>query len=76
MHWGITDNFSFATVDDATIAVYCTNLRGAPLAEAMEAECGIPIYDTIATVVWKALLLAGRDPAAVTGWGRIFRVPG
>jgi maleate isomerase len=54
--------------------VICTNLRAAPLVAALEAEVGIPIYDTIATVVWKSLRLAGIDPAHVTGWGRVFGV--
>jgi maleate isomerase len=89
-HWDIRDNFSFSEVDDATIAagiraaaaakpdaivVYCTNLRGAALAAALEAELSIPVYDTIATVVWKALLLCGEDPARITGWGRVFATP-
>ena len=55
------------------ITIFCTNLRGAPLVEELEAETGIPIYDTIATVVWKSLKLAGVDPRRVTGWGRLFR---
>lgn len=82
------DNFSFSEVGadeirkmvrevaeakpDA-IAIFCTNLRGAPLVEELEAETGIPIYDTIATVVWKSLRLAGADPKRVKGWGRLFR---
>ena len=41
------------------IAVFCTNLRGAPLVEQLEAEIGIPIYDSVATAVWKSLELAG-----------------
>ena len=55
------------------ISIFCTNLRGAPLVEELETELGIPIYDTIATVTWKALALAGADPARVRGWGRLFR---
>ncbi len=34
---------------------------------------GIPIYDTISTVVWKSLKLVGADPRRITGWGRLFR---
>ena len=41
--------------------------------EALEAETGIPVYDTIATVVWKSLRLAGVDTRALQGWGRLFR---
>lgn len=87
-HLGLRDNFSFAEVPpgdlrDAiravaaagpdAIAVVCTNLRAAPLVAELEAETGIPVYDTIATVLWKSLLLAGLDPARVEGWGRLFQ---
>ena len=34
---------------------------------------GIPIYDTVSTAVWKSLKVAGVDPRAVTGWGRLFQ---
>lgn len=82
------DNFSFSEVSageisrmvrevaDAkpqAISIFCTGLRGAPLVEALEQEIGIPIYDTISTVVWKSLKLAGADPRRVHGWGRLFR---
>jgi maleate isomerase len=82
------DNFSFSEVSadeiramvrevakakPQAITIFCTNLRGAPLVEELEAEIGIPVYDTIATVVWKSLKLAGVDVRRVTGWGRLFR---
>jgi maleate isomerase len=54
------------------IGIICTNLVAARLVAALEAETAIPIYDTIATAVWKSLKLAGADPASVTGWGRVF----
>jgi maleate isomerase len=87
-HLNKRDNYSFSEVDADTlramvhevaaekpdaITIFCTNLRGAPLVEALEQEVGIPIYDTISTVVWKSLLLAGADPKRITGWGRLFR---
>jgi maleate isomerase len=87
-HLGIQDNYSFAEVTpdrirsmcrevakakpDA-IAVYCTNLRGAPLAGELEKELKIPILDSISTVVWKALKLGGVDTSRVRGWGQLFR---
>jgi maleate isomerase len=55
------------------ITVICTNLNAAPLVDDLEQEVGIPIYDTIATVIWKSLVLAGVDPSRVTGWGKLFR---
>jgi len=90
-HLGIHDNFAFSEVDEATIAemcravaaarpeaisIICTNLRGAALAEALEAETGIPVYDSVSVVVLRALELAGVDPARVRGWGRIFAMGG
>ena len=87
-HLGLRDNFSFSEVGEGEIAsmvrevaaakpdaisILCTNLRGAPLVDALERETGVLICDSIATVVWKSLLLAGDDPRRVTGWGRIFR---
>jgi maleate isomerase len=87
-HLGVSDNFSFSEVSEGqiremtrqvaaarpdAIAIICTNLRGAPLVEELERELGVPIYETISTVVWKSLLLAGVAPKRVTGWGRLFR---
>ncbi|WP_426958651.1 maleate cis-trans isomerase family protein [Muricoccus radiodurans] len=88
-HLGLRDNFSFSEVGDEemwemvravasvrpdALAVVCTNLRAAPLTAAMEAELGLPVYDTVATAVWKSLLLAGVDARRVTGWGSLFQL--
>jgi len=54
------------------ISVFCTNMRGALVAERMEKELGIPIYDTVATSVWKSMKMAGADPKLIKGWGRLF----
>ncbi len=82
------DNFSFSEVGadeirrmvrevaqerPQAITIFCTGLRGAPLVEALERELGLPIYDAIATVVWKSLKLAGADPSRIKAWGRLFR---
>jgi maleate isomerase len=87
-HLGDPGNFSFADYDEEQIAgmiravaaarpdaitVFCTNFRGAAVTEALEAETGIPIYDTVATAVWQGLRLAGADPGRVQGFGRLFR---
>ncbi|CAG9183704.1 Arylmalonate decarboxylase [Cupriavidus laharis] len=87
-HLDLHVNYSFAEVEEDTIrtmvrelaeekpqaiTTFCTNLRAAHLVEALEAETGIPVYDTISTVVWKSLRLAGVDTRALTGWGRLFR---
>jgi maleate isomerase len=52
--------------------ILCTNLRGGPLVAELEAELGIPILDSVATVVWKSLQLVGADARRVHGWGRLF----
>ena len=57
------------------IAIVCTNMRGGPVAARLEAELGLPVLDTVATVVWKSLAIAGVDPGRVTGWGRLFQTP-
>lgn len=57
------------------ITTFCTNLRAAPLVRALEADLGIPIYDTIAAGVWASLRATGVDPGRVRGWGRLFEDP-
>lgn len=55
------------------ITTFCTNLRAAPLAERVENELGMPLFDTVSTTVWGQLRAAGADPALVRGWGRWFQ---
>jgi maleate isomerase len=86
-HLGLQDNFSFAAVDDETIqnrvaevaaakpdaiVIICTNLRAAHLVAPLERQYGIPVYDTIATAVWKSLQIAGIPTTSITGWGKLF----
>ena len=56
------------------IAIVCTNMRGAALAAELEQAHGIPIYDTVATTVWKSLKITGVDTSRVKGWGKLFGV--
>jgi len=88
-HLGDPGNFSFSEVPETTIAtmcrevaaatkcdaitIFCTNLKGAAIVPALEAELGLPIYDTVATALWASLKTAGIDPARVQGWGRLFQ---
>lgn len=87
-HAGIKVNFDFSEISTETmtrmaravaqakpqaITIFCTNMKGAPLAEPLERELGIPIYDTVSLAVWASLRLAGVDPSRVLGWGRLFR---
>ncbi len=89
-HLRLQDNYSFADVTEArleqmcrevasgspqAIAVVCTNLLAAALAPRLEAALRVPFYDSVATALWKSLCLAGADPALVTRWGSLFRLP-
>jgi maleate isomerase len=86
-HLGISVNFEFGMVEPdtlrtllreaaearpAALTVMCTNLAAAQLAAELERELDIPIYDSVATVVWKALKTIGVDTRGVEGWGRLF----
>jgi maleate isomerase len=87
-HLGIQVNFEFCNVSEESlsrmsrevaqaspqcITFFCTNLRGAQLVPALESELGIPVYDTVATALWKALRVTGVDTARVKGWGSLFQ---
>lgn len=86
-HLNRSVNFSFSEVEPQQIlqmahevaeaspqclTTFCTNLRAAQLAPALEAALGIPVYDTVTTAVWKSLRLCGVDTRRVKGWGSLF----
>jgi maleate isomerase len=87
---GYNDNLSYCRVPDADIAsmirtvashrpdaiiLYCTNFPGAPVVAAMEAETGIPIYDSTSVCVWQCLRLLGQETSAGARWGSLFSDP-
>lgn len=89
-HCGLQDNFAFAEVSEPDIdkmardvasagvdavAIICTNMRAARLVESLEAELGVPVYDFIATTLWKSLVLTNVPPARIRGWGSLFSNP-
>ena len=86
-HSDLRDNLSFARVPAAdivamlrkvaesrpqAIVTFCTNFPAAPLVAEMEAELGLPIYDSTLLPIWKGLKIAGVDPARGRAWGRLF----
>ncbi|GJH10005.1 Asp/Glu/hydantoin racemase [Caballeronia novacaledonica] len=86
-HLGLSENFSFAEVPDTLLAdmmreaafarpdavtTFCTNLHAAHLAQPFERETGIAAYDTVATVVWKALRMLDVDTSPLAEWGSVF----
>jgi maleate isomerase len=89
-HLDLSVNFAFSEVEPDTLrrmlrevarqrpdamTIMCTNLHGAQLVDEMERELGIPIYDSVSTVVWKALRTIGADLGSVKGWGGLFDNP-
>lgn len=87
-HFQDPGNYSFARFTEADVtaalrevsaapgldalAVISTNLRGPRPAAQLEAELGLPIYDTVATALWGALKRAGVETSRVKGWGSLF----
>ena len=86
---GLSDNLSYASVPPQQIAAMartvaqsrpqaivclCTNFPAAVMAAPLEAELGLPVYDSTALGVWHALQLCGADSrAAAPLWGSLFR---
>ncbi|HEY0201612.1 MAG TPA: Asp/Glu/hydantoin racemase [Burkholderiaceae bacterium] len=61
-----------ANLRPQAIAILCTNVRGAPLAPVLERIHGVPVYDSVSTVVWKSLQLAGVSGRPLAQWGSLF----
>ncbi|MEC5384092.1 Asp/Glu/hydantoin racemase [Uliginosibacterium sp. H3] len=61
-----------ARAKPAAISTFCTNLKAAHLVERWEAAYGIPVYDTVSTVLWKMLRMLDYDTKQIKGWGRLF----
>ncbi|GAC1327093.1 MAG: aspartate/glutamate racemase family protein [Beijerinckiaceae bacterium] len=87
-HLGLRDNFAFAEIPETrvadmvravagdgceAVAIVCTNMHGARIAAALEAEFGIPVYDSVAVTLWAALWTAGAQPQGLAPWGSLFR---
>ncbi len=87
-HAEIEDNYAFSEVAPEAIKAmiraaagkgapqavvpFCTNFAAAPLAEALEGELGMPVFDAVAAGVWKALGTVGCETGRMKGWGRMF----
>lgn len=87
-HLGIQENFAFALVDEATldrqvaqvvaagaqaVTTFCTNLYAAHRVAHWEALHGVPVLDTVTTVVWDMLRRLGIDTRRIDGWGRLLQ---
>jgi maleate isomerase len=68
--------FGEVTKDRAdAICVPCTQFPMIWAIKDLEARYGYVVYDTIAAVMWKSMLMVGADPAKVSGWGLLFQLP-
>lgn len=85
-HLGIQENFAFALVDQPTldrqvadvvaagaqaVTTFCTNLHAAHRVAHWEREHGVPVFDTVTTVVWDMLRRLNVDTRRIDGWGRL-----
>src|SRR5699024_8712827 len=83
--FNLVDNESFARIDNESLVqksrevlsaspdaliFLCTNLYGAPVVERLEDEFGIPVIDSVAATLWKALQLASAATVDIS-WGRL-----
>jgi maleate isomerase len=86
-HLSLRDNFSFGTVPADTIAtmigeaaaarpdavaVVCTNMNGAEAAARIEADTGVPVFDSVAVTLRACLRRIGHDTTALKPWGSVF----
>ncbi|KAL5337504.1 Asp/Glu/hydantoin racemase [Aspergillus crustosus] len=86
-HLRQSKNTSFADIDEATldgmvadvagkgvpaISTFCTNLRAAQRVAVWEKEHGIPVFDTVSTVIWDMLRYCKVDMSPLEGWGVLF----
>ena len=71
----ILDGMIAEVVDSGIDAVttFCTNLVAAQRVEYWEKEHGVPVFDTVAIVLWGMLRECGVDATKLQGWGAIFR---
>jgi maleate isomerase len=69
--------WSLANVPDAAEAVVIggNGFRAVGAIQAMEDDLGRPVLSANQVLLWAALGAAGADPAAATGYGRVFALP-
>lgn len=85
-HRGLTDNLDFARItpeqvadqirtvagDVDAVAVLCTNVHGATVAEHLEHELGIHVLDSVTVTLWECLRLTGHH-RPLLGRGALLR---
>jgi maleate isomerase len=56
------------------VTTFCTNLVAAHLVDGWEKKYGVPVLDSVSTVVWHMLKLKQYDTTAIKGWGKLFEL--
>jgi maleate isomerase len=54
------------------VTTFCTNWNAAHLVDGWEKELGVPVFDSVATVVWDLCRMSGIDMSSASHWGRMF----
>uniref|UniRef100_L2FU89 Asp glu racemase n=1 Tax=Colletotrichum fructicola (strain Nara gc5) TaxID=1213859 RepID=L2FU89_COLFN len=57
------------------ITTFCTNLRAAQRVAYWEKEYNVPVFDTVATVIWEMLRMCEVEMSPLQGWGMLFTKP-
>jgi maleate isomerase len=68
---GLVSDVVGSRVDAVT--TFCTNLVAAQRVEFWEKKYGVPVFDTVTTVIWDMLRACGVDAKEFKGWGMIFK---
>ena len=68
----ITEMIQSVAVEVDGVVVFCTNMAGAPLVEALEPQVGVPILDSVSLTVWACLQSVGHSEP-IYGWGQLLR---
>lgn len=55
------------------VTTFCTNLIAAQRVAFWEDEYGVPVFDTVTTVIWGMLKMCDVDAKKLEGWGMIFQ---
>ena len=83
----ITENYLIAQVDEEqltemvkdvvnagadAVTTFCTNWNAAHLVDKWEKAFGVPVFDSVATVVWDLCRMTEVDMSGASHWGRMF----
>ena len=58
------------------VTTFCTNLIAAQRVDYWEQKHGVPVFDTVTTVVWDMLRECGIETKEIEGWGKMFQMVG